>query len=307
MPTTELTPRSARKLHALVWAGGVQQTVSGARVRVYVSSSYGDADALAANWAAFIAALPHGQELELVEAYVAPLAEVERICGSDALGCYGRQELVSIGEAVDGITAEEVVRHEYGHHVAANRLNSPWAALDWGPKHWASVANVCARTTGLTAFPGDQGANYSLNPGEAFAEAYRATAEVDGGAFTFSWQLVDASFRPGPEALAAVRADVLRPWAERPARTVRGRFAGRARTWTLPLQTRLDGDLEVTLQTRGRRGRHLLQLVDGGGRVVGAYSTGANVFFTVCGQRKLELRVRRSSGPAAFRLRIKVP
>jgi hypothetical protein len=74
VPTTELTPRRSRKLHASVWAGGVQQTASGARVLVYVSSTYGDADALAAHWAAFIAALPHGQELELVEAFVAPAA-----------------------------------------------------------------------------------------------------------------------------------------------------------------------------------------------------------------------------------------
>ena len=87
---------------------------------------------------------------------------------------------------------------------------------------------------------------------------------------------------------------------------MRGRFAGQARTCTLPVETRLDGDLEVTLQTR-RRARHSLRLVDGGGRVVGTYSTGANVYFTICGQRKLELRVRRSSGPAAFTLRIKAP
>ena len=304
IPTTELTQRRSRKLQASSWAGGIQQTASGARVRVYVSSTYADADAVAARWAGFIAALPHGRELELLEAYVAPLADVARICGSEALGCYGWQQLVSIGEAVDGITAEEVVRHEYGHHVAANRLNSPWTAVDWGPKRWASAANVCARTSGLSAFPGDQGARYALNPGEAFAEAYRVSAELGEGASTFSWQLVDPSFSPTPEALAAVSADVLRPWAERPARAVQGRFAGRARTWTLPLETRLDGDLWATVQSRGR---HSLQLVDGSGRVVGTYATRSNVHFTICGQRKLELRVRRSSGSAAFTLRIKAP
>ena len=26
-----------------------------------------------------------------------------------------------------------------------HRLNDPWEAIDWGPKRWASAANVCAR------------------------------------------------------------------------------------------------------------------------------------------------------------------
>jgi hypothetical protein len=280
-------------------------TASGARVRVYVSSAYTDADAAVTRWASFLAALPHERELELLEAYVAPLAEVERICGRGALGCYGQQTLVSIGELVHGVTPEDVVRHEYGHHVAANRLNPPWEAVEWGPKRWASAANVCARAAVGTAYPGNEAAYYTLNPGEAFAEAYRVTAELDGGPSGFTWNLVDPSFAPGPEAIAAVREDVLRPWANGPVRVVRARFAGGTRTWTLPLKTTLDGNLEVALEKRAGA-RHSLQLVDGAGRVLAGTTAKTSLRFTICGQRTLTVRVRRS-GSVRFGLRVLVP
>jgi hypothetical protein len=43
------------------------------------------------------------------------------------------------------VTPQEVVRHELGHHVAFNRLNTPWTAVNWGPKAWATDQDVCAR------------------------------------------------------------------------------------------------------------------------------------------------------------------
>jgi hypothetical protein len=61
------------------------------------------------------------------------------ICGDDAAGCYSGGELVFIGDPVGAWTPEGTARHEYGHHIAANRANPPWRALDWGTKRWASV------------------------------------------------------------------------------------------------------------------------------------------------------------------------
>jgi hypothetical protein len=57
---------------------------------------------------------------------------------TEALGCYGGQTLVVVGESMDGIAPSSIATHEYGHHVAANRSNAPWPAIDWGTKRWAS-------------------------------------------------------------------------------------------------------------------------------------------------------------------------
>ena len=184
-----------------------------------------------------------------MRAHVAPLPEVQEFCEARALGCYGANTLVSIGDPVDGVTAEEVMRHEYGHHVAANRQNPPWAAIDWGTKRWASAADVCTRVAGLTAFPGDEGLYYSQNPGEAFAEAYRVLNEVHGGSPQL---LVDARRRQ----LHAGRA-----WSSRLSRTtccgrgcrprfevVAGRLRAGARAWTQSIATPLDGELVLSLR-----------------------------------------------------------
>ena len=98
---------------------------------------------------------------------------------------------------------------------------------------------------GGTAFPGDEGADYAFNPGEAFAESYRVLAETGGTAVGDAWPIVDPSFRPDASALAALREDVLDPWTGPSATAVRGRFKGSARVWTATLATPLDGDLSV--------------------------------------------------------------
>ncbi len=135
-------------------------------------------------WAEFLAGLTHGPEITRLRTYIVTFSEVQEICGSRALGCYGRDEMVAPGELVADISPEEVVRHEYGHHVANHRLNAPWAAIDWGPKRWASAANVCANVSRREAFPGDQGSNYARNPGEAWAEVYRLMDERKAGITT---------------------------------------------------------------------------------------------------------------------------
>ena len=71
----------------------------------------------AQTWADFIAGLLHGSELPRLTAYIAPFAEMQSICGEHAFGCYGSNRMVSMGETNYGVSAEEVVRHEYGHHI----------------------------------------------------------------------------------------------------------------------------------------------------------------------------------------------
>ncbi len=104
------------------------------------------------------------------------------------------------------------MRHEYGHHIANHRSNAPWAAIDWGPKRWASASNVCAKVTRREAYPGDEGSNYALNPGEAWAETYRLLQERKAGITTSTWPIIAPSFYPNEAALRAAELDVVQPW-----------------------------------------------------------------------------------------------
>jgi hypothetical protein len=279
-------------------------------VTVYVSTTYADADAVGRRWAEFTTALLHGPELSLARLYVAPLAEVEEFCEADeVLGCYGQNTLVSIGEPVDDVTPEEVVRHEYGHHVAANRENAPWKAVDWGTKRWATHAGVCTRVRRGTAFPGDEGFHYTLNPGEAFAEAYRTLNEIRGGASGFSWTLVDPSFAPDAAALAAVEHDVRSPWAQSGSRTIARRLAARARSWSTRLLTPLDGTLELTLVVPSGTA-HTVELLDAGTLVARGLWSGLrtqSIRHEICGTRAFTVRVRVAGAPKRFILRTAIP
>ena len=219
---------------------------------MFVSDAYG-ADQVQ-RWADFFSALPHGSELRDLTAYVAPIDEVGWMCGPDALGCYGGNRLVTIGDPIGSVSAEEVATHEYGHHVAGNRDNAPWLAVDWGTKRWASYQNVCARAKAGSVYPGDEGSWYRLNPGEAFAEAYRVMVDTKRGASVFTWSLVDSSFLPDASALRAVEDDVMKPWSAPSSTRLVARFrTSGPKVWTRKVATPLDGifSLAVTLPQGG--------------------------------------------------------
>jgi hypothetical protein len=285
-----------RRLAAIAWRG--HRFAGAGGVSVQVSSAYASDPDAAQRWADFFASLVHGPELDLLRAYVAPLDEVKRLCGGPALGCYWSNRLVIIGDSSGGIAPASVAAHEYGHHVAYNRVNRPWRAIDWGTKRWATSMNVCARVEAGTAFPGDEEDAYELNPGEAFAEAYRVLNERDRG-LPFIWPIVDPSFIPDAAALQAVRDDVLHPWTGATTRTVRVRFSGARRVSTLQLPTPLDGDLSAASASSTN-----LQLLDGGHSVAHGASSLA---YRVCGRRSVALRVTRSGGARSLTLRLSLP
>jgi hypothetical protein len=293
------------------WHGGAFRTATGDTATIYVSDTYPEDQVLPQTWAEFFAALPHGRELASVLVRIAPLAEVELICGAGALGCYRGGELVVTGEAAGGTTPEEVARHEYGHHVASNRSNPPWRAVDWGPKRWASVQRICSRTETGTAFPGDEADRYRLNPGEAFAETFRVLAERKAGAALSSWSIVDGSFYPGADALRAAEEDVTKPWTTPEKKTVRARFrADGPRRWLLPVTAPLDG--ELTAELRLPPGRlDTLELLTAEGRVLArglwAATSTRRLSFVICGQRRIALRVTRSGTPGRFDLTVTRP
>ena len=286
------------------WRGRRFATGAGESVNVKVSPAYGSDPRLVQQWVDFFASLIHGPELGLLTAYIAPLDEVEELCRGDALGCYWSNRLVMVGDSSDGIPPASVAAHEYGHHVANNRLNPPWRAIDWGTKRWASYLNICARAALGTAFPGDEGSAYTLNPGEAFAETYRVLNETQSG-LPLSWPIVDASFIPDATALQAVRDDVVQPWTAPATQTIRVRFGPHRRVWTRKLVTQLDGQLSAQIG-----GSSDLQLL-GGGRSLAPARWTANgskaLQYQVCGRRSVEVRVTRYGGPPSLTLRLSLP
>jgi hypothetical protein len=281
---------------AVSWNGGRITASTGEVVEVYVSSLL--TAETPEKWAEFLVGLTHGEELASLTTRMAALEEVQQLCGPRALGCYFGNEMIALGETtIDGrTTPEEVVRHEYGHHIAFHRQNPPWRAIEWGPKRWATAAGVCGRVSRGEAFPGSGGRNYSLNPGEAWAETYRLMDERKAGITTAIWQIISQSFFPDELALAAAEADVVAPWTG--ARRLVHRRVFRQRTkkvWWIRLDTALDGALTLSA-TVPRSGLHEVALVAPDRRTVirRAQSAGQRVKqaeATVCGHRSLFVRV----------------
>jgi hypothetical protein len=309
--TAALTASGLRRLEAKKWLSGKYAGRAGAAVKVSISPAYASDPSMAQRWADFFSSLLHGTELADLDAYIAPLSEVEEICQGDALGCYGSNRLVLMGDTNFGVTPESVARHEYGHHIAAHRLNPPWLALDSGTKRWASYVGVCARTAAGTAFPGDEGANYALNPGEAFAESYRVLMETNGSAVGYDWPIVDPSLRPNPQSLAALREDVVNPWQGSSTKIIRGKFLRRSRTWSGQVATPLDGEIRIQVNVPGGGADDVTLLSSDGRSVLATGSwTGSGVKaanYLVCGKRSLEVRVKRGGTAARFSLRVTAP
>lgn len=295
------------------WIGGRVTASTGETLTVYVSASLPPESGTPQSWADYFGGLLHGVELSSLTAYIATLEEVQDICRSeDVLGCYRLNTLVSTGESLPEVSREEVASHEYGHHVAIHRDNFPWAAIDWGTKRWATLANVCVRVRSFTAFPGDESGRYRLNPGEGFAEVYRAANEFRQGATTFAWPIVDSSFYPDQAALQAVERDVLEPWVQPPATRVRARFtADGPKIWKRTVSTPLDGQLSVRLSLPAPR-PYKLALLAADGRSVLAKGTWSStkdqtLSFTVCGHRSVVLRVSLAGPAGRFALTVKTP
>jgi hypothetical protein len=159
-----------------------------------------------------------------------------------------------------------------------------------------SAANVCRRAADGTAYPGDEGDHYELNPGEAWAETYRLVDERRAGAVGSGWTLLDASFRPDELAFQAAERDVLQPWASSTRLVARHRFTTKGkRLWLMPVATPLDGDLSITISLP-KGGIHDVALVDRASKATlatGLWSgtTTKRIATQVCGARSLVLKV----------------
>ena len=284
--------------------GGTYTTRTSEQVTVYSSNAYAVDNAANQRWADYIATLAHGPELSLVSLYLAPPAQVAAMCGGeDILGCYGHDRIVAPGEGTFEVSAESVIAHEYGHHVAAHRSNVPWPALAWGTKRWASYEQVCRRARAHELFPGAEGGLvYLFNPGEVFAETFRLLNERKAGIPETPWRVVDNSLVPNDRDLALVEQDVTQPWSANRTLRFPGGFTARGSSVrSFKVATPLDGTFTASVQSAvGVR----LDVLNGKKRVARGTTSAAG---TVCGPRTLTFRVTRTSGSGAFALALSLP
>jgi hypothetical protein len=306
-----LLPETVALLVPGSYWGGAYRISSGESVTVYASNAYAVDPALGQRWADFVGSLVHGSELSTISIYLAPLSQVERVCGQDAYACYSAAEraLVAPGEdPSDSLSAEAIVAHEYGHHVAANRSNAPWNALHWGTKQWASSIQVCARTRSRELWPGaTDPLRYDFNPGEGFAESYRLLNERKAGRAETPWRIISEALYPNDAALSALERDVTTPWQQGPSSTYTARLTRATRTRTYTVATQLDGTLKVTLRPSAGL-RLALEVFASSSRVV---RVGGSVLIsrstTVCGQRSHRIRIRAVRGSGTFSLTVAKP
>ncbi|HEY6067443.1 MAG TPA: hypothetical protein VIU81_02035 [Gaiellaceae bacterium] len=245
-----ITGRVFRRLAAQPGAwGGTYTAKSGARVTIYSSPAYTVDQSVNQAAADYLDSLVHGPEISSVKIYLAPPAEVGTLCRSaEADGCYfsATGDIITIGEDTQWSTVEEVVTHEYGHHIANNRVNQPWPSVAYGTKRWATYEGICAKEAAGSAFPGDEGGHYRQNPGEAFAESYLHLNEVKLGVPETPWAY-DPMFAPDAQSMAAIEQDVLNPWKEDALKSFSGRFSRRGQRKTVTFRTPLDGVFAVEL------------------------------------------------------------
>jgi hypothetical protein len=249
----------------------------GTSIRVEVSDAIPVDETLPAHWAQFFGSLVHGPELSSLTLDLEPQAEVEVSCGDGALACYRRGSstiFASPDDQPNEPAARDVLVHEYGHHVSNHRSDAPWSAEDYGTKRWATYEHVCVRAENGAVRPGDEGAGYALNPGEAFAEAYRVLNLTRMGVSPIGWSVVDPSFRPDATALRLLEEDVLHPWTGPTTTTSRG---------TGPRLLRVATPLDGSFSAHGAQ----LQLLISGKPVL----RGKTIRYRVCGQRTVVLRV----------------
>jgi hypothetical protein len=270
--------------------------------------------ALANAYVAFLDnSVPHNTELAKLKLLIANPSEVASLCGGQEtdgiVACYGGfdQQMIVPSTGLDttatngGYPTAYVLTHEYGHHIAANRSNQGFSALDYGPKYWASYEMVCDKAGENLVFPGDEGEHYLANPGEAWAETY-ARLVFPEQEWTFT-----ALLAPDAGALDAARRDVLTPWTKNRAK--RFTMSSRRRTQSFHIPLTLDGSLKATV--RGPRGSDVKLTVLSGTQHVGATKRrGARHMWTRrshCRDQPVEtltFKVNRFTGSGPVRLRV---
>jgi len=308
---TQITAASAGAAAPAGYWGGQYRVSTGESVTVYASDSYPVDAALGQRWADFLGTLVHGSELSTVTVLLATPEQISRTCGSEAVACYSARgaQLYAPGEDPGSdLSAEAVVTHEYGHHIAANRSNAPWLALDWGPKRWASAMQVCAKARRGVLVPGaEDPVQYTENPGEGWAETYRVLNEQKAGRPETPWQIVDQALYPTAAALTAAEQDVTSPWVAGTSTTQTAVLTQTKKSRTFTVATQLDGTLRMTLKHAVGM-RLSVDVFAASSRAAHVVSSGVvSRTFTACGARSYRFRVTDLTGRGSVSLTVAKP
>jgi hypothetical protein len=275
--------------------GGTVTASTGEAVTVDISNLVPQDPALQLRWADYLTSLAHGPEISTVTVVLSSLRQVQSICGRQALACY-LNKTATIYSPLDDVegeaTAQSILAHEYGHHLAASERNDPWNALAWGTKRWATAMGICTGVRANRLAPGGEGSNYLFNPGEAFAESYRLLNERRLGLPESTWDVVDTSLQPSQAALDALLADIQSPWSGPRTVTRKSSFVPASKTSvrTFSIATPLDGTLSLAVKAPK-------------GTLFRAKAASP----VVCGQRSTTVTVTRVKGYGAFTLDVSVP
>jgi hypothetical protein len=273
------------------------QTPDGMTIYISVSDYYVPDPATDQEWANFLGWLTHGSEMNGLLVFIITPQEIASVCGPYAAACYGQNQMFVAGEDAGGVPVEQAIAHEYGHHIALHRLNTPWPAVDWGPKRWATYHNVCMNAAKGSLFPGaETPPQYKLNPGEGWAEGYRRMNELRAGTWPdFGWGVVDPFFIPDATALQLINQDVTNPWSGPTVHIAQGRLRRNGvRRWKF---SPYDGPMRATVT--GVRGT-TVSLVSRGKVVRGPASRVSRI---VCGDPSVTVVVRSTRG-GKFRLKV---
>ncbi|HEY1334440.1 MAG TPA: hypothetical protein VGF31_09310, partial [Myxococcaceae bacterium] len=251
----------------------------------------------------------HGAEMNELTVHIADQNSLYSACGQGATACYfpSSETMVVSGSPTNPnnqMPQGMVISHEYAHHIEANRSVPGWNASDLGARHWATYEHVCEGVGAGTMFPGDQGAHYWDNPGEAFAQAYATMLYPD--AVPWWWHFG----KPDQGALDAIRADVADAGRGPTVRWSRSLAPG-ASSAAMTITTSLDGPIDVTLQ-QPRSARFDLTLRSADGRLLSrgrvkrsSRAAVSRLSYSSCGARTFTLQVRRRAGKGKFRAKIR--
>lgn len=294
---TILSPGAARTLQATAEWGGPVTATDGETVNLYFSDTIPVDPALQLQWADFMTSLIHGKELQTVSIHLEQPSEIAHNCGSSALACYSPGTFSIYAPAVDpaiDVSARGVLIHEYGHHVAESRANPPFASEDYGTKRWATYEEVCARTRAGDLFPGAEDQRfYTLNPGEAYAEAYRVLNEQRLNMPLEAWSIVSTSLEPDATALTLLEEDVTTPWTADAVTPLTAKLTSKVPAVKFVVQTPLDGTIVVKSRKAGKTEVNVALLVKNKVQKSKTFTAAtSSVSSTVCGARSYIVRAR---------------
>ena len=283
------------------------------RVKVYVSRSFPTWDpATNRKWAQAFAKMPHGTELSKLTVYLSPFNEIssDYVCGSLADSCYDPNDAtvyLSGERPPDGADMTQVAMHEYGHHIANFRSNTPWDSVNWGPKYWASAAGVCSLTRQKLMWPTDAANHYEDHPGEIWAETYRLVASGAESIAANPWEILNPVWNPTSRSdlLNAAAHDVNNPWRGPVTSTRTGRLDAKSASAKVAVRLDLDGQVTAVLKTSGSLKATVSISSASGAQLAAAKPAQAKA--TICGLSSANIAVTRKSGSGSWTLAITQP